>query len=575
MKRFTQLFCELDQTTRTNEKVAALESYFREAPPADAAWALQFLCGRTLPRAVPTKTLWQLTAEETNLPEWLIDECYDAVGDMAEAMALLMRDPGEGSKLSLSQIVEQRLVPLRSLSELARRELLRRTWRELKTSERLVWNKLITGNFRIGVARTLVIRALAAVANVDPAIMAHRVLGSWQPTPEDFQRLMSSADGVVETAKPYPFFLASPIEIKIKRGEDISSLGDVRDWFAEWKWDGIRAQLIRRGDDTLVWSRGDEMVTDSFPEIVEAGANLPPGTVLDGEILAWQNDRPLPFGKLQRRLGRKKVGVRTRSEFPIVFVAYDLLELDGKDLRARPLVERRKNLEEIVAQVTAEASQKTIGIAMPSLETPLLPGLEIGNSVHEDLALKPVFPLRLSPLVEVQSWEELARLQTEARARGVEGLMLKKKDSLYGVGRQRGDWWKWKIDPFVIDAVLICAQLGHGRRASLYTDYTFGLWDQGQLVPVAKAYSGLTDEEILQVDNFVRHNTTGKFGPVRTVAPAQVFEIAFEAIQKSTRHKSGVAVRFPRMSRWRQDKKPEEADTLDNLRALANFEDAA
>ncbi|MEY2408146.1 MAG: ligase 1, partial [Verrucomicrobiota bacterium] len=564
--------CELDQTTRTNEKSAALESYFRAVPAADAAWALQFLCGRTLPRAVPTKSLWQWTADETQLPEWLIGECYDAVGDMAETMALLMRNSGGSAALSLSEIVEQRLVPLRNLPEGARRDLLLRTWRELDPNERLVWNKLITGNFRVGVARTLVIRALASVADVEPAVMAHRVMGSWLPTSADFSRLMSTDKSAApEIARPYPFYLASPLEVKLKQDENIAALGDVRDWFAEWKWDGIRAQLIRRRNETLVWSRGDEMVTDTFPEIVEAGRHLPEGTVLDGEILAWAGEAPLPFARLQRRLGRKQVGAKTRLEFPVAFVAYDLLELDGKDLRGQPLEWRRKQLEEILNRASLGSMGTARSSVMPAEEAPLLPGLEAPQALS-DTPVAASFPLRLSPLISASSWQEVGELQRQARVRGVEGLMLKNRLSTYGVGRQRGDWWKWKIDPFLIDAVLIAAQLGHGRRASLYTDYTFGLWDGGVLVPVAKAYSGLTDEEILQVDHFVRHHTVGKFGPVRSVSPTQVFELAFEGIQKSSRHKSGVAVRFPRMNRWRQDKKAEEADTIENLRALARFE---
>ena len=570
MKRFAELFSALDRTTRTNEKVARLETYFREAPAADAAWALQFLCGRLLPRAVPTKSLWLWSAEEARLPLWLLDECYGAVGDMAETIALVLRDVPSGAHapLSLAQIVEQRLVPLRALPERARHDLLRQTWRELSTAECLVWNKLITGDFRVGVARSLVIRAVSALAQVDPAIMAHRIMGSWAPTAIDFLRLLAPVGTMaLEIAQPYPFFLASPLEIKIKSGENLDSLGPISDWFAEWKWDGIRAQLIRRGGESLLWTRGEELVTDAFPEIVDAGQSLPDGTVLDGEILAWRGDGPLPFPKLQRRLGRKQVGHKTRSDFPIAFVAYDLLELGGNDLRAEPLELRREQLENLIGRATAQAVHQPTRRPQAVAETPLLPGLE-PSVPGEDSTTALLFPIRLSPLVQAGSWAELTRLQQEARQRRVEGLMLKAKRSTYGVGRQRGDWWKWKVDPLMVDAVLIFAQLGQGRRASLYTDYTFGLWDNHELVPVAKAYSGLTDEEIAQVDAFVRNNTMEKFGPVRAVKPFLVFELAFEAVQTSTRHKSGLAVRFPRMNRWRHDKKPEEADTLEALRRL-------
>lgn len=556
MKRFTQLFCELDQTTRTNEKVAAMVRYFSQATPADAAWALYFLCGRTLPRLVSNRNLWQWMTDESKLPDWLIGECYDAVGDMAETIALLLPNGGPGTNLSLSQIVAQRLLPLANLPDSGKRSLLLQTWRELNSNERMVWNKMLTGNFRMGAARTLVIRALAQAAGIDAAIMSHRVLGKWQPTAEGYLGLMSHDVTETSIAKPYPFFLASPLEMKIKRGESLDPLGDIGEWQVEWKWDGIRAQLIRRGGETLLWSRGDEMITDSFPEIIEAGDELAEGTVLDGEILAWRGDAPLPFAMLQRRLGRKKVGAKTRETFPVAFVAYDLLEWQGEDFRSHPLDERRQQLGHIISDLS-HSSQK-----LPS-DAPLLPGFEAA----EHSASRQI--LRLSPLVREPSWDALAEIQNQARSRGVEGLMLKKNNSTYGVGRQRGDWWKWKIGPFTIDAVLVAAQRGHGRRASLYTDYTFALWQNGELVPVAKAYSGLTDEEILEVDAFVRQNTTGKFGPVRSVAPLRVFELAFEGIQESTRHKSGIAVRFPRISRWRHDKKPEEADTVENLRALA------
>ncbi len=375
MKRFTQIFCELDRITRTNEKVAALERYFSEVPAADAAWALQFLCGRTLPRAISAKNLWLWLGDESKLPGWLIEECHDAVGDMAETMALLLPEPGAGTGLELSQLVEQRLVPLASLPDGARRALLIQTWRELNSSQRLVWNKLITGNFRVGVARTLVIRALAHVARVDPAVMAHRVAGKWRPTAGDYQQLLSQEVNATAFAQPYPFFLAAPLETKIKRGQPLDELGGINEWQVEWKWDGIRAQLIRRNGETLIWSRGDEMVTESFPEIVEAGDNLPDGTVLDGEILAWRGEAPLPFGALQRRLGRKSAGAKTRAEFPVAFVAYDLLESAGRDLRPKPLAERRGQLEEIISQTLRLPKMKAVA-DRPKIETPFLPGLE-------------------------------------------------------------------------------------------------------------------------------------------------------------------------------------------------------
>ena len=564
MKRFTQLFCELDETNRTNDKVAALEKYFRDAPREDAAWALRFLTGRLLQRCVTARQLRDWTAAESGLPAWLVDECYDAVGDFGETMALLFPDSGLGTVIPLARLVHERLLPLPQLPEGARRDLLVRTWRDLNSAQRFVWNKLITGSFRIGVARTLVIRALAGAAGVEQAVMAHRVMGSWEPTGAGFLQLIEGANEA-EIARPYPFFLASPIETKLSPGQHPGEvLGEIGEWQAEWKWDGIRAQLIRRGGAVMIWSRGDDMVTDAFPEIAEAAQSLPDGTVLDGELLAWRGDAPLPFGQLQRRLGRKKVAPKVRAEFPIAFLGYDLLEIDRRDLRSEPLRERRAKLERVLAETAAS------GLLRPAPsppdrpdETPLLALFE-----RPEPAPASGFPLRLSPVLEGKSWDALAILQADARARGVEGVMLKRLDSGYGVGRQRGDWWKWKINPLVIDAVLIYAQRGHGRRASLYTDYTFGLWEGGELVPVAKAYSGLSDDEIKEVDHFVRHNTIEQFGPVRVVKPELVFELAFEGIQQSTRHRAGLAVRFPRMNRWRRDKKPPDADSLDALRAL-------
>lgn len=555
MKRFTQLYTELDQTNRTNEKVALLESYFRQAPPEDAAWALHFLCGRKLPRVVTATCLREWAADEARLPLWLVEDCYHAVGDLAETAALLLPNQESTMRLALHQLIEQRLIPMRDRPETAK-ELLVQTWREMNTPERFVWNKLITGGFRVGVAQTLVARALAAVAGIEYPVMVHRLAGRWQPAAEDFCRLIGGCEPHHrDPAQPYPFFLASPLE------GIPSALGNLDEWQVEWKWDGIRAQLIRRQDQVLIWSRGDEIVTETFPEIAEAGCALPDGTVLDGEILAWQNDRPQPFGSLQRRLGRKSASSRMRAEVPVVFLAFDLLEWQGEDWRARPLAERRRRLEEVLEKACLHppTARRKAPVAIGE-------NLELFANVEPPSSAG--LPLRLSALVQPASWEELARLRRESRERQVEGLMLKRSASAYGVGRQRGDWWKWKVDPLVMDAVLINAQLGHGKRASLYTDYTFGVWHEGKLVPIAKAYSGLTDEEILEVDAFVRANTTIKFGPVHGVNPELVFELAFESVQESTRHKAGLAVRFPRMSRWRRDKRPEDADTLESLRAL-------
>jgi len=556
VKRFTQLFTELDQTNRTSEKVTALVAYFTAAEPDSAAWALYFLSGRRLKRMVTTTALQEWATEESGFPAWLVQECYHAVGDLAEAVALTLPDKESALDLSLHDLIEQRLLPLRDASEPAQKQLVVRTWREMGAIPRFLYNKLLTGGFRVGVSQTLVTRALALVAGVEAPIMAHRLLGRWQPTGDDYRKVLR-AEGLAgeEPGKPYPFFLASPLE------GSLAELGELDAWQAEWKWDGIRAQLIRRQDQVVIWTRGDEMVMESFPEIVKAGEALADGTVLDGEILAWQGDAPEPFSRLQRRLGRKAVTAKMRRDFPVGFLAYDLLEWKGEDWRPRPLTERREQLE--IALEDAMQRAKTM---MESLADDVNVTPDLFATLEPQLVIAP--PLRISPVLDCRTWEELAIKQQESRGREVEGIMLKRRTSSYGVGRVRGDWWKWKIDPLVIDAVLVNAQLGHGRRASLYTDYTFGLWHEGKLHPIAKAYSGLSDAEILEVDAFVRTHTTGKFGPIRAVEPLLVFELAFEAVQESTRHKAGLAVRFPRMNRWRRDKKPEDADTLENLRRM-------
>jgi DNA ligase-1 len=527
MRRFSALYESLDRTTSTNAKVAAMEAYFRAAPAEDAAWTVFFLAGRRLLRLLPTRLLREWTLEATGLEPWLLDESYAAVGDLAETIALLLDAvPPEGDErhVPLHTWIEERLGGLRVKSAEAQRQDVLHWWRSLPSFERFLLNKLLTGEMRVGVSQTLVVRALASVAGVSTDVMTHRLMGQWSPSAAAYQALMAPDADADNASRPYPFCLAYPLE------QDVEAIGPREAWQVEWKWDGIRAQLIRRGGSTYLWSRGEEVITSRFPEVVAAAESLPDGTVLDGEVLAWSGDAPLPFAKLQLRIGRQNLTRQALADAPAAFMAYDLIEQAGVDVRAVPLAERRDRLEALVA------------------------------------AHAPA--LRLSPLVVEPTWEALAALRGESRSRGVEGYMLKRLDSAYGTGRRKGDWWKWKVDPFSVDAVLVYAQPGNGRRATLFTDYTFALWKDGELVPVAKAYSGLSNEEIEQVDKWVRANTLEKFGPVRRVAPAHVFEVAFENVQRSTRHKSGVAVRFPRIARWRHDKRVEEADSIDALLAL-------
>ncbi len=537
MRAFAALYAALERTTSTNAKVEALIAYLRTAPPADAAWAVYFLSGRRLLRLLPSKLLRQWTVEEAGISDWLLDESYAAVGDLAETTALLLdgiAPPADDAQrrpdVPLAGWIA-RLEALRTADDAARREQVVGWWRELPTFERFVLNKLLTGEFRVGVSQTLVVRALATLAGIDPALVTHRLTGTWLPTADGYRALVASdASAPDAAAQPYPFCLAYPLE------GDVEALGPIEEWVAEWKWDGIRAQVIRRAGEVHVWSRGEEVITARFPEVTAAARFLPDGTVLDGELLAWRDAAPLPFATLQLRIGRQKLTQRVLERAPVAFLAFDLLEQEGEDVRMSPLEVRRAALESLVGALPAPREGPTA--------------------------------IQVSPRVDAATWDELATLRETSRTRGVEGFMLKRRDSAYGTGRRKGDWWKWKVDPHTVDAVLVYAQAGHGRRASLFTDYTFALWRGDELVPVAKAYSGLSNEEIEALDRWVRANTIEKFGPVRRVTPQHVFEIAFENVQRSSRHKSGVAVRFPRIARWRTDKRPEEADRIEALEAL-------
>jgi DNA ligase-1 len=527
MRRFTELYLALDASTKTNAKIAALATYFASAPPADAAWATWFLTGRKLKRVVGTRDLVAAALAASGVAPWLFDASHAAVGDLAETVALLLPPPTHDDDRSLSAWVEQEIAPLAGLPSPEVQSRLRAGWDRLDRDGRFVLGKLLTGAFRVGAARQLVYRALAQVYGLTVADVAHRLIGDWTPSPA-FVEWLHGTPADARTHRPYPFFLAHALQ------DAPDSLGAITDWQAEWKWDGIRAQLVVRSDGASLWSRGEELVSATFPDVLDAARTLPAATVIDGEILAWADgeSRPLPFASLQQRLNRKAPSARLLHDVPAVLVGYDLLELEGRDVRAWPLRARRAALERLL----------------------------------------PVEPrLKLSPRIEVASWTALDAERERARGLRAEGVMLKRLDAPYGVGRVRGPWWKWKIDPYTIDAVLMYAQPGSGRRASLLTDYTFAVRDDsGELVPFAKAYSGLSDDEIREVDRWIRSHTLERFGPVRRVEPVQVFELAFEGLQPSARHKSGVATRFPRIARWRRDKPASQADTLRTLREMAS-----
>lgn len=554
MKAFAALYRELDASTGSRDKQAALQAYLRAAPAVDAAWAVYFLAGGKPRQLVPARLLRELARDAAGLPEWLFSESYEAVGDLAETISLLLPPPGEPHAMGLAQWMSDELLPLRKLSPEAQPAALLGHWAQLPIDERLVYFKLITGGFRVGVSRLQVTQALAAVAGVDAKRIAQRLMGYTHigatPAAADFEALIAPEDpqelNQKTSGQPYPFFLAHPFNEALERFPAL--LGEPAQWQVEWKWDGIRAQLVRRAGQVWLWSRGEELVTDRYPELAALGEALPDGTVLDGEIVVWRPDATnpertdgcaQPFAELQKRIGRKTLGPKLLRDLPVVLVAYDLLEWQGLDVRGLPQHSRRDTLDALVADLR-----------------------------HPQLVA--------SPLLQGESWAALAQQREAARSLGVEGMMLKQLDAAYGVGRTKdvGTWWKWKIDPMSVDAVLIYAQRGHGRRASLYSDYTFAVWNappgtEGrQLVPFAKAYSGLTDVEMAKVDAIIRKTTVESFGPVRSVRPTLVFELGFEGIGRSPRHKSGIAVRFPRMLRWREDKPVEEADTLETLAAL-------
>ena len=559
MRAFAQLFNELDASTATSAKVDALKRYFGAAAPADAAWAVYFLAGGKPRQVVPTALLRALACELAGIAPWLFEEAYQAVGDLAETIAHVLPPARAPSDVGLAVWVEQRLLPLRGAAPIEQAERIAGFWDELDTSGRFLLIKLIGGGFRVGVSKLLVQRALAEISALDAKLVAQRMMGytdaKQMPDAARYEALLSqSSSGPAEAGQPYPFFLAHQLDAPLTEFD--AKLGAPADWFVEWKYDGIRAQIVKRNGTVWVWSRGEELVTERFPEIVAVASQLPDGTVLDGEIVVWKDAAPAAFNLLQQRIGRKTLTKKVLADAPVGFIAYDLLEWCGVDQREQPQSARRPLLE---------------------------------------VAVHGLAGMQLSPVETRTSWTELAALREASRERGVEGFMLKHRAARYGTGRTKADgtWWKWKIDPFSVDAVLIYAQAGHGRRASVYTDYTFAVWSRTpadaaeaqavvdaiakraparegalQLVAFAKAYSGLTDEEFRRIDKVIRANTLEKFGPVRSVKPTLVFELGFEGINRSPRHKSGIAVRFPRMLRIRDDKPLHEADTLHTLEAL-------
>lgn len=526
---FAALVIQISSSTKTNEKLEALAKYFTVADDKDKVWVIAIFSGRRPKRIVNSTLLSEWCIELAKLPPWLFLECYSTVGDLAETIALLLpvsnnkNDNGKNLSYYLEKFIE-----IEKQAEAIRKQFIIDSWQQMNSGERFVFNKLITGSFRIGVSQKMIVNALSKVVNLSSSVIAHRISGNWDSATTSFTNMFGNEVTDTDSSKPYPFYLAYALE------DEPATLGTPEEWQAEWKWDGIRGQLIKRNNELFVWSRGEELMTDKFPEYFILKDLLPDGIVLDGEIISAVNGAPMPFAALQTRIGRKNITKKHLTEAPISFFVYDLLEFNYEDWREKTLEERRMKMEEILQNINS-------------------------NSIQ------------LSPIIKFTHWDELAELRKTSREMNSEGIMLKRKNSFYQAGRKRGDWWKWKIDALTIDCVLVYAQKGSGRRSNLYTDYTFAVKDGDKLITFAKAYSGLTDKEFAQVDNFVKRNSLEKFGPVRTVKPELVFEIAFEGIAASSRHKSGVALRFPRMSRWRKDKTVEEINTIDDLKAMLNM----
>ncbi len=524
MKDFAALFTRIDETTKTSVKTAALADYFRTADDRDKLWTIALFTGRRPKRTITATRLREWAAEVAGLPDWLFEESYSIVGDLAETIALVLPPAEQEDDQSLTHWINK-IKKLSTLEEDARKAGILNAWNSLPTTQRFLFTKLLTGGFRIGVSAKLITRALAQATGQPEPELTHKLMGNWTPDTATWDSLIVADDPTADLSRPYPFYLAYQMD-------STDDLGAPADWNAERKWDGIRGQLIIRGGEHHLWSRGEDLMTGRFPELAQLRDYLPDGTVIDGEVLAFQNEKPLSFNALQKRIGRKTVPKKLLTEVPVILMAYDLLEHAGRDIRGQPLRDRRNHLKTLIDQTPRSS------------------------------------PIRLSSAITFTTWDDLSKARDQSRDIGAEGLMLKRLDSPYLSGRKRGDWWKWKIDPLTIDAVMIYAQAGHGRRANLFTDYTFAVRQGNDLVPFTKAYSGLTDAEFREITAWVRKNTLQKFGPVRQVPPTHVFEIAFEGIQASPRHKSGVALRFPRMARWRRDKPVNEANTLDDLKEM-------
>lgn len=524
MKAFATLVNALDSTNKTGLKTEAVIQFLKEADDNDKLWFLALFTGKRPKRNINTALLKTWAMEIANIPEWLFQESYSSVGDLGETISLVLPPPLNQKEASLSAWMEE-IIQLKRATEEEKKEFVLKAWASLAGTSRFIFNKLLGGSFRLGISSKTLIQALSKHYKIDPSVITHSIMGNWDIQNVTFDKLVQGAYTDTRISQPYPFCLAYALE------KELEDLGEVKEWQAEYKWDGIRGQFIKRNDQVFIWSRGEELVTDQFPEVKNTLLQWKGNFVIDGELLVVKNNTVANFSELQKRLNRKTITKKMMEEYPVAVYAYDLLEYEGEDWRYYELKQRRKKLEELISE----------------------------NVVAN---------ITISPIIHTENWKEMECMRENARLLNSEGLMLKSLSSPYHTGRKKGDWWKWKIDPLTIDAVLIYAQKGSGRRSAFYTDYTFAVKKGEELVTIAKAYSGLTNNEIQEISRFVNKHAIEKFGPVRTVKPELVFEIAFEGISFSNRHKSGVALRFPRILRWRKDKTVSEIDDIENIKKL-------
>ncbi|MEO1503881.1 MAG: cisplatin damage response ATP-dependent DNA ligase [Pseudomonadota bacterium] len=547
MTPFAQLLTSLVFTPSRNSKLRLLMRYFDKAPDPDRGWALAAIAGEMDLRAVQPSVIRGLVEERVD--PVLFRLSYDYVGDLAETVSLIWPAEPEGTSVRLSDVVDQLAAASRSETP----ALLVRLFDQLPPEERFALIKLATGGMRVGVSARLAKTALSEWAGeqgVDAPV--ERIEELWHGLEPPYVALFQWLSGGgpepdVDLSLAFrPMMLAHPIDAALYSADELKANAESEeatrarlaerlapsDFAAEWKWDGIRVQAVATDNGRKIYSRTGEDIGHSFPDLVEA---MRWRGCVDGELLVVRDGEVAPFSDLQKRLGRKTVSAKMLREFPAHIRAYDLLHDGETDLRGRPFAERRTRLEAWASENEADR-------------------------------------LDLSGIVDFAQWDALAEIRAGARAAAQEGLMLKRRDAVYVGGRPIGQWFKWKRDPLTADCVLMYAQRGHGKRSSYYSDYTFGAWRGGEdgpeLTPVGKAYSGYTDEELLKLDRWIRNNTTDRFGPVRAVKTELVFEVAFDAVQVSTRHKSGVAMRFPRIKRIRWDKPAHEADRLETLQRM-------